>query len=172
MGLDLKNKQKSTSHASLFSAKQIMHDPFAMRPFFGYNFGDYLQHWLSFGERSEELHLPKIFHVNWFRKDNKGKFMWPGFGENCRVLDWILQRCNGEDVAMDSPIGRIPKLDSFNLEGLDEPVDMAALFELPREFWENEVNAVYKYFDEQVGSDLPKEIMSELKALEARVADM
>ena len=77
----------------------IMHDPFAMRPFFGYNFGDYLAHWLSFGDKPD-LKLPKIFHVNWFRKGANGEFLWPGFGENCRVLDWICRRIDGEDCAV------------------------------------------------------------------------
>lgn len=149
-----------------------MHDPFAMRPFFGYNFGDYLQHWLSFGKQADKLHLPKIYHVNWFRKDSKGKFIWPGFGENCRVLDWVLQRIEGKDVAMDTPIGRVPKLEALNLEGLEESVDLKSLFTVPRDFWENEVNALYKYFDEQVNTDLPEEIMRELKALESRVQSM
>lgn len=75
-----------------------MHDPFAMRPFFGYNFGHYLKHWLSF-EKKDGLKLPHIFHVNWFRKDDNNKFLWPGFGENSRVLDWICRRVDGEDVA-------------------------------------------------------------------------
>nr|KAG5708994.1 hypothetical protein BaRGS_004633 [Batillaria attramentaria] len=141
-------RSESTAAAE-HKAKQLMHDPFAMRPFFGYNFGDYLQHWLSFGKRADELQLPKIFHVNWFRKDREGKFLWPGFGENCRVLDWILQRIENEDVAQKTAIGLVPKLDSLDLEGLEEPVDLNSLFHLPRDFWENEVNAVYKYFDEQ-----------------------
>ncbi|XP_055891142.1 phosphoenolpyruvate carboxykinase, cytosolic [GTP]-like isoform X1 [Biomphalaria glabrata] len=150
-------------------AKQIMHDPFAMRPFFGYNFGDYLKHWLSFGQK-EGLVLPKIFHVNWFRKGGpNNSFLWPGFGENARVLDWIVRRCNNEDIAKKTAIGYVPKFDSLNLEGLEEPVDLDALFSLPREFWENEVNAIYKYFDEQVNDDLPKEIMGELKNLEQRI---
>ena len=75
-----------------------MHDPFAMRPFFGYNFGHYLKHWLSF-EKKDGLKLPRIFHVNWFRKDDNNKFLWPGFGENSRVLDWICRRVDGEDIA-------------------------------------------------------------------------
>ena len=95
-----------------------MHDPFAMRPFFGYNFGDYLAHWLSFSEK-QNLQLPKIYHVNWFRKNEQGKFLWPGFGENCRVLDWILQRVEGKDVAVDTPIGRLPKPDTINMEGIE-----------------------------------------------------
>lgn len=146
-----------------------MHDPFAMRPFFGYNFGDYLKHWLSFGQK-EGLVLPKIFHVNWFRKGGpNNSFLWPGFGENARVLDWIVRRCNNEDIAKKTAIGYVPKFDSLNLEGLEEPIDLDALFSLPREFWENEVNAIYKYFDEQVNDDLPKEIMGELKNLEQRI---
>jgi phosphoenolpyruvate carboxykinase (GTP) len=153
------------------AAKVIMHDPFAMRPFFGYNFGDYLAHWLSFGKK-QDLHLPKIFHVNWFRKSPAGKFIWPGFGENCRVLDWIIRRCEGEDNAQETIIGRVPKVNALDLSGLEEDVDMDALFRLPRDFWENEVNAIYKYFDEQVNQDLPKEIMEELKALETRVQAM
>uniref|UniRef100_A0A0B7A286 phosphoenolpyruvate carboxykinase (GTP) n=1 Tax=Arion vulgaris TaxID=1028688 RepID=A0A0B7A286_9EUPU len=159
-------RSESTAAAE-YTAKQIMHDPFAMRPFFGYNFGDYLKHWLSFGKQ-ENLVLPKIFHVNWFRK-GPNNFLWPGFGENCRVLDWIVRRCDHEDIAKKTAIGLLPKFDSFNLEGLNEPVDLEALFSLPREFWENEVNAIYKYFDEQVSDDLPKEIMNELRDLEQRI---
>lgn len=147
-----------------------MHDPFAMRPFFGYNFGDYLQHWLSFGTQ-ENLVLPKIFHVNWFRKGPNNNFLWPGFGENCRVLDWIVRRCDGEDIAKKTAIGLLPKFDALNLDGLNESVDLEELFSLPQDFWENEVKAIYKYFDEQVNDDLPKEVMNELRALEKRIQE-
>uniref|UniRef100_A0A0B7A4Y3 phosphoenolpyruvate carboxykinase (GTP) n=1 Tax=Arion vulgaris TaxID=1028688 RepID=A0A0B7A4Y3_9EUPU len=160
-------RSESTAAAE-HKAKQIMHDPFAMRPFFGYNFGDYLKHWLSFG-KNENLVLPKIFHVNWFRKGPSNNFLWPGFGENSRVLDWIVRRCDNEDIYKKSAIGLMPKFDSFNLDGLEEPIDLEALFSLPRDFWENEVNAIYKYFDEQVNEDLPKEIINELHDLEQRV---
>ncbi len=98
-----------------------MHDPFAMRPFFGYNFGDYLQHWLDFADESKrgKLDLPKIFHVNWFRKNSSGKFIWPGFGENCRVVEWIFKRLdNDETIYSDTPIGKVPKPSSINIEGL------------------------------------------------------
>ena len=91
-----------------------MHDPFAMRPFFGYNFGDYLQHWLSFADEPKNK-LPKVFHVNWFRKDKNGKFLWPGFGENCRVLDWIVKRVRDENVAQRTPVGLVPKPGSLDL---------------------------------------------------------
>ena len=84
-----------------------MHDPFAMRPFVGYNFGEYLQHWLDLEQPNRVM--PKFFHVNWFRLNEKGKFMWPGFGENIRVLDWIFRRCNGEDIAQKSAVGLLPK---------------------------------------------------------------
>ena len=100
-----------------------MNDPFAMRPFFGYNFGHYLQHWLDVNQ--EGRHMPKIFHVNWFRKNENG-FIWPGFGENCRVLEWIIRRCNGEDIAQPSIIGNIPKPNTLNMEGCDG-VDLDAV---------------------------------------------
>lgn len=114
-----------------------MHDPFAMRPFFGYNFGHYLVHWLSM--ESQQRQLPKIFHVNWFRKGSNGKFLWPGFGENARVIDWIFRRLDEEDCAQESPIGLIPKENALNLEGLKETVDMRQLFDLPKDFWMQEV---------------------------------
>ena len=149
-----------------------MHDPFAMRPFFGYNFGHYLQHWLSFQKQTPALQLPKIFHVNWFRKNEAGKFIWPGFGENCRVLDWICRRVDNEDCAQTSAIGKIPKPGSLNLDGLQENVDMDELFRLPKDFWQTEVQEIQKYFDEQVNDDLPSEVADELKKLEDRVKQM
>nr|XP_045583739.1 phosphoenolpyruvate carboxykinase, cytosolic [GTP]-like [Procambarus clarkii] len=154
--------------AAEFKGKVIMHDPFAMRPFFGYNFGHYLQHWLSMETRTDKP-LPKIFHVNWFRKSEKGRFLWPGFGDNVRVLDWILRRVDGEEVAEESAIGLLPKASSMNLSGLEESVDMDELFSIPKEFWEHEVRDVAKYFDEQVGDDLPNEIREQLMLLEKRV---
>jgi len=149
--------------------KVIMHDPFAMRPFFGYNFGHYMQHWLSMSSRTDKP-MPKIFHINWFRKNEKGRFIWPGFGENVRVLDWILRRVNEEDVAEESAIGLLPKPKSINLDGLEnDSVDMDELFRLPKEFWAQEVRDINKYFSEQVGDDLPNEIREELKKLDKRV---
>jgi len=151
--------------------KVIMNDPFAMRPFFGYNFGHYLSHWLSMETRTSKP-MPKIFHVNWFRKNEKGQFVWPGFGENVRVIDWILQRIAGEDVATESAVGLIPSPNTLNIENLEEEVDMDELFSLPKEFWEQEIRDIRKYFDEQVGDDLPNEILEELKNLEKRVEKM
>ncbi|KAK8376401.1 hypothetical protein O3P69_009798 [Scylla paramamosain] len=152
--------------------KVIMNDPFAMRPFFGYNFGHYLQHWLSMEGRTSRA-MPKIFHVNWFRKNEKGRFIWPGFGENVRVLDWILQRVEGRDVAEESAIGLLPKPGSLNLAGLeDHNIDMDELFRLPKDFWTQEVRDIATYFDQQVGDDLPNEVREQLKMLEKRVEKM
>ena len=144
-----------------------MHDPFAMRPFFGYNFGDYMQHWLSMDQPGRCM--PKIFHVNWFRKDSEGKFIWPGFGDNARVLDWICRRVDGEDSVKKTPIGYVPKNDAINLEGLEEPVDMGALFDLPRDFWLKEVDAIQQYMEEQVNQDMPAEIGNQLNQLKQRL---
>uniref|UniRef100_A0A8C8RWN2 phosphoenolpyruvate carboxykinase (GTP) n=1 Tax=Pelusios castaneus TaxID=367368 RepID=A0A8C8RWN2_9SAUR len=150
--------------------KMIMHDPFAMRPFFGYNFGRYLEHWLSM-EGRRGVRLPKIFHVNWFRKDAAGNFLWPGFGENSRVLDWIFRRVEGEESARETPIGYVPQEGALNLQGLAK-VDFQELFSLPKAFWEQEVREVRKYLTEQVSDDLPREVMQELEGLESRVKKM
>lgn len=160
-------RSESTAAAE-HKAKTIMHDPFAMRPFFGYNFGDYLSHWLKLGQK-DGAQLPKIFHVNWFRKSPSGGFLWPGFGENSRVLDWIVRRCDNEDIAKQTAVGLVPKDGSLNLSGLKEDVDLNALFDLPKDFWENEVLAIQKYFDEQINDDMPPEILNELKNLGLRV---
>lgn len=145
-----------------------MHDPFAMRPFFGYNFGHYLEHWLSMA-RVNNAKLPAVFHVNWFRKGADGKFLWPGFGENSRVLDWILRRIDGEDIAVESPIGLLPKLSSFNLDNMKNDVDMQELFRLPKEFWKKEAEDLRTYFEAQVGDDLPQAVRSELDLLARNV---
>ena len=148
-----------------------MNDPFAMRPFFGYNFGHYLQHWLSFQEKPN-VQLPKIFHVNWFRKSEQGGFLWPGFGENARVLEWVMRRVSGEDCVRSSAIGYVPSDGSLNVDGLKEKVDMDALFSLPKDFWQQEVKDIAKYFDEQVHDDLPSEIQQELDSLKERVESL
>lgn len=157
--------------AAEHKGKVIMHDPFAMRPFFGYNFGHYLSHWLSM-EDMKNAKLPPIFHVNWFRKSTDGKFLWPGFGENSRVLDWILRRIEGENIAEDSAIGLLPKAGSINLEDLKDNVDMAELFRLPKDFWQKEVEDLREYFDTQVGSDLPEAIALELSRLSHNVNNL
>lgn len=156
--------------AAEHKAKVIMHDPFAMRPFFGYNFGRYLAHWLSM-EHLPSAKLPKIFHVNWFRKDKQGNFLWPGYGENIRVLEWMFNRINGEDCATKTPIGYIPAEGSLNLKGLGD-VNVEELFEIPKDFWEEEVKDIRKYFDDQINADLPYEIDWELNCLEERLKQL
>lgn len=163
-------RSESTAAAE-HKGKIIMHDPFAMRPFFGYNFGHYLEHWLSM-ENTLGRKLPKVFHVNWFRKDAQGKFLWPGFGENSRVLDWIFRRIDNEEIAQPTPIGYIPKKDSLNLHGLSETINMTELFSLPKDFWIQEVTDIEQYFSEQVGADLPVAIAEELSALCQRLLNM
>ncbi|XP_039295737.1 phosphoenolpyruvate carboxykinase, cytosolic [GTP] isoform X2 [Nilaparvata lugens] len=162
--------------AAEHKGKVIMHDPFAMRPFFGYNFGHYLQHWLDM-EKKADCTLPHIFHVNWFRKDSNGKFLWPGFGENSRVLDWIIQRIEAGDrdsstACRHSPIGYLPTRESFQLASLSEPVDFDQLFSVDKRFWQKEVEDLKKYFDEQLPNDVPQGIATELKNLESRINEI
>jgi len=139
-----------------------------MRPFFGYNFGHYVDHWLSM-KNVENAKLPKVFHVNWFRKGGDGKFLWPGFGENSRVLDWICRRIDGMDVAAESPIGLIPKPGTIDMEGLKEPVDWDSLFHIPKDFWTAEVEEIETYFKDQLPEDLPDAVGAQLQKLKRRV---
>jgi phosphoenolpyruvate carboxykinase (GTP) len=149
-----------------------MHDPFAMRPFLGYNFGKYLSHWLSFGKK-EGLQLPKIFHVNWFLKNKEtNQFLWPGFGENIRVIDWIFRRLTNDlskqASARATPIGLIPDQTTSNgIRGGDVNPE---LLEISNEFWQKECNAIRNYLEENVNENLPAEISSELNALEKRLS--
>lgn len=160
--------RSETTAAAEHTGKSIMHDPFAMRPFFGYNFGHYLKHWLNFGQQ-KNLKLPKIFHVNWFRKDEQnGQFLWPGFGDNSRVLDWICRRVDGENSAIKSPIGWLPKDGAINLSGLQH-INLDELFSVPKEFWLNEQKQVDRYLKTNVGEDLPLRIIEESYNLKERL---
>ena len=162
-------RSEATTAASDFKKGDILNDPFAMRPFFGYSFSQYMEHWLSLRNRPG-VQLPKIFHVNWFRK-NKDGFIWPGFGDNCRVIDWICRRCDEEDIAEESPIGLIPKPGTINTEGLGD-VDMKALFHLSKPELEKEVRDLEKYFDEQLPGQLPREVTEEFESFKRRIANM
>lgn len=145
-----------------------MHDPFAMRPFFGYNFGQYLSHWLKLADHPGAK-LPKIFHVNWFRKSPvSGTFLWPGYGENIRVLDWIFRRVNGEAEATPSAVGYLPSKDSLNLQGLQD-VNLNDLLSLDQQFWEREAEEVRKYLMMEVNEDLPAQVVQQLDLLDQRV---
>ncbi|NXP93622.1 PCKGC protein, partial [Passerina amoena] len=156
--------------AAEHKGKVIMHDPFAMRPFFGYNFGKYLAHWLSMAHRPAAK-LPRIFHVNWFRKDSQGRFLWPGFGENSRVLEWMFNRIEGKASAKPTAIGYIPTAAALNLKGLED-INLTELFDISKEFWEKEVEEIKQYFEVQVNADLPYEIERELLALEMRIKQL
>ncbi len=148
---------------------QVRRDPFAMLPFFGYNVCDYLQHWLNVGEKSTEDKLPKIFYVNWFRKDKDGKWLWPGFGENSRVLKWIVERVSGEGKAVKAPIGYMPTSDALELTGLDVSADdMNELLKVDKEEWLKEVASIREHYA-NFGEKLPKELAAQLDALESRL---
>lgn len=148
---------------------QVRRDPFAMLPFFGYNVCDYLQHWLNIGEKTSPDKLPKIFYVNWFRKDKDGKWLWPGFGENSRVLKWIVERVSGEGKAVKAPIGYMPTPDALELSGLNvSEADMKELLKVDKDEWLNEVVSIREHYA-KFGDKLPKELTAQLDALESRL---
>jgi len=156
-----------TTAAAAGEVGVVRRDPMAMLPFCGYNMADYWRHWLEMGKKIPNP--PKIFHVNWFRTDEKGKFLWPGFGENLRVLNWIISRCEGDGKAVETPIGYIPTVDALNLYGLDlPPGTIEALLNVDRDAWVEELNEQLPFF-EKFGDRLPKEIMEEHKAVLERL---
>ena len=149
----------------------VRFDPFAMLPFMGYNVGDYIKHWLEIGEATATENLPKMFWVNWFRKDENGKFMWPGYGENSRVLKWVVDRLDGNADAVATPIGNVPTVESLDRSGLDiDDEQMAKILEVNAEAWRGEVPLIEGHF-EFIGERLPSEMRDELQALEKRLAD-
>jgi len=150
---------------------EVRFDPFAMLPFMGYNAGDYMQHWLDMGKATDTDKLPKLFWVNWFRKGNDGSFLWPGFGENSRVLKWVLQRVSGEADAVETAIGRVPLPDGIDTTGLDiSPELLAELLKVDNEAWRGEIPLIEEHFA-FIGESLPAELAEELKALEKRLAN-
>ncbi|AEV67669.1 phosphoenolpyruvate carboxykinase (GTP) [Acetivibrio clariflavus] len=150
---------------------KVRRDPFAMLPFIGYNVGDYLQHWLDVGAKSEEGKLPKIFYVNWFRKDKDGKFLWPGYGENSRVLKWIFERVSGEGKAVKTPIGYMPTPDAIDTTGLDISEEtMAELLKVNKDEWLKEVQSIREHYA-SYGEKVPKALIAQLDALEQRLKE-
>jgi len=139
---------------------KLRHDPFAMLPFCGYHMGDYFRHWLEMGKLLGDQ-APKIYHVNWFRKGEDGKFLWPGFGENMRVLKWIFERCEGTGESVATPVGGFPK----DFEALEE------LFKIDPKAWKKEVKELREYFT-LFGDRLPEEITKELDNLEGRINEL
>jgi phosphoenolpyruvate carboxykinase (GTP) len=146
---------------------QLRRDPFAMLPFCGYNMADYWDHWVDMGEQFSNL--PKIFQVNWFRKDQDGKFIWPGFGENSRVLAWVVDRLEGRVEGTESPLGILPKMEDLNLAGLDiSTKELAELFNIDKNSWLEECKLTDEYF-EMFGDRIPEELDAELKGLKERL---
>ena len=157
-----------TTAAATGAVGTVRRDPMAMLPFCGYNFADYWTHWLSFGQRSGQL--PKIFHVNWFRKDTDHAFMWPGFGENMRVLDWIIQRCSGKAAAVETAIGGIPDQRSLNLEGLGIPTaTILALLEVNTKDWLAEMANISDYLD-SYGNRTPAALLEQCHRVTANLS--
>jgi phosphoenolpyruvate carboxykinase (GTP) len=140
-----------------------------MLPFCGYNMGDYFAHWLSFADRTDRDKLPKVFFVNWFRKDDDGKFLWPGYGENSRVLKWIFERLEGKGEAVETAIGYLPAKGALDLSGLDiSEAAMKELLAIDKDGWLNEADGLSKYYDE-FGDRLPAELRKQLAALKERL---
>jgi phosphoenolpyruvate carboxykinase (GTP) len=149
---------------------ELRFDPFAMLPFCGYNMGDYINHWLKIGQATDPENLPRLFWVNWFRKDDEGRFMWPGFGENSRVLKWIVERLEGTADAVDTAIGRVPTADALDTTDLDiDPTTLATLLSVDNEAWRQEIPQIEDHF-EKLGERLPAEMKDELRELEKRLA--
>ncbi|HLI43072.1 MAG TPA: phosphoenolpyruvate carboxykinase (GTP) [Acidimicrobiales bacterium] len=158
-----------TTAAAAGAVGKLRRDPFAMLPFCGYNMADYWGHWLSFAERTDPSKLPRIFYVNWFRKSADGRYLWPGFGENSRVLEWVFERCAGRGEAVESPIGYLPAEGAIPLDGLDVPgEDMAELLKVDVEEWRAELALIEEYYA-TFGDRLPETLRAELGALAARL---
>ena len=157
-----------TTAAAAGAVGVVRRDPMAMRPFVGYNMGDYFQHWLDMGKKIPNA--PKIFNVNWFRTDDEGNFIWPGFGDNMRVLLWILARCAGEVDAVETAIGYVPKAEDINIEGLDGiTVDtIKELLTVDVASWKDDVANIREFYA-QIGDHVPAELHDELAALEKRL---
>ena len=157
-----------TTAAAAGAVGVVRRDPMAMRPFVGYDMGDYWAHWLSMGKNIKNA--PKIFHVNWFRTDDEGHFIWPGFGDNMRVLMWILARCEGKVGAVETPIGYVPHAEDINLEGLDIGTDtVSELLSVDKELWLEDCKAIRDFYA-QVGDRVPTELYDELAALVERLS--
>ncbi len=147
---------------------ELRRDPMAMLPFCGYHMGDYFQHWLDMGEKGGSK-MPKIFYVNWFRKSAEGKFLWPGYGENSRILKWIFERCEGTADAVETPIGKLPAEGALDVQGLKvTPEAMAELLKVDRDGWKAELPSIGEHFA-TFGSKLPRGLSDELAALEQRL---
>ena len=158
-----------TTAAASGAVGKLRRDPFAMLPFCGYNMGDYFAYWLRIGRERDNAKLPRIFYVNWFRKGPDGHFLWPGFGDNSRVLEWVFRRCEGADIALDTPIGRVPAPGTLDLDGIDVPAaDLDELLGVDAPAWLAELPSIHEHLA-TFGEQLPPELSTQLAALEARL---
>jgi phosphoenolpyruvate carboxykinase (GTP) len=158
-----------TTAAATGAVGVVRRDPFAMLPFIGYHVGDYFAHWLGLAKKSDESKLPKIFYVNWFRRGSDGRFLWPGFGENSRVLKWIINRVEGRAEGVESAIGLAPRAEELDLSGLDLPVsDIEEVLAVRKEEWQAELPLIEEWFT-KIGSKLPNALRDELEGLKSRL---
>ena len=164
-----------TTAAATGAVGVLRHDPMAMKPFIGYNVGDYWAHWLEMGEKLGDK-APKIFNVNWFKQDENGNFIWPGFGDNMRVLDWIIKRCEGAIDADETAIGYLPKKTDINVEGIEDEVTpeiMDKLLAVDKDLWTKEIAEMRRYYKEDIadkGGKVPEALIKELDKLEERLS--
>ena len=157
-----------TTAAATGAVGVVRRDPMAMLPFCGYHMGDYFQHWIDMGEKLGDK-APKIFNVNWFRLDDEGHFIWPGFGDNLRVLEWIVNRCKGKADAVETAIGYVPKAEDINLEGLDISLDtLKSILEVKNDQWAKEAEGIEEFY-KKFGDKLPKELKDQLETLKKNV---
>ena len=158
-----------TTAAAAGAVGVVRRDPMAMLPFCGYNMGDYFKHWIEMGEMLGDK-APKIFNVNWFRLDDEGNFIWPGFGDNLRVLEWIIKRCEGEVDAQETAIGYVPYAEDINLEGLDFSIDtLKSILEVNKDQWTKEAEGIEEFY-KKFGDKLPQELRDQLNTLKANLA--
>jgi len=158
-----------TTAAAAGAVGNLRRDPFAMLPFCGYNMADYFAHWLDIGAGADPEKLPKIFYVNWFRKDADGRWLWPGYGENSRVLEWVFERVSGKGEAVETPIGFIPTIGAINTDGLDvSDADMATLLSVSADEWRAEVPSIREHFA-KFGDKLPLALAAEVDELEQQL---
>ncbi|MBQ6697615.1 MAG: phosphoenolpyruvate carboxykinase (GTP), partial [Oscillospiraceae bacterium] len=161
-----------TTAAAAGAVGVVRRDPMAMLPFCGYNMGDYFNHWIEMGKKITKK--PKIFNTNWFRTSDDGKFLWPGFGDNLRVLEWILKRCDDEIGADETAIGYVPKAEDINREGIEDEVTLDVLKEIlsvDPQLWKEDAANLEEFYAkiQSVGNRMPKEMYDQLEALKARL---
>jgi phosphoenolpyruvate carboxykinase (GTP) len=148
----------------------VRRDPMAMLPFLGYHAGDYFAHWVGIGKQADAVKLPKIFYVNWFRRNEAGGFVWPGFGENARVLKWAVQRIEGGAAAVDTPIGLVPTPEALDTDGLQlSEQDLATALAVDVQQWRDELPSIEEWFD-KIGDKVPSALRDELASLKLRLS--